>query len=167
MKTITRIIFFLLLSSPFLVLAQQGAAKAAQKPAADCFKEWYTLFRERGAKPVTDGTQEVVITLRNNHDGSSKCYMGKIEVVGGKIKLPLWVQKDDGSYDTFGALGKKLDPGFVSSMSEEELLTVVDGMSTSFRTSDQEFGRLFFYKFIEDKPKALKKAPSPSALIKN
>lgn len=165
MKTNIKLLLFLLLASPLWTMAQQKAAQP--KAATDCFKEWYTLFRERGGKQVTDGTQEVVITVRNNHDGTSKCYMGKVEVAGGKIKPPLWVQKDDGSYDTFAALGKKLDPGFVSNMSEDELLTIDNAMSISFRTSDMEFGRLFFYKFLEDKPKALKKAPSPSALIKN
>lgn len=155
-----------------LMLLFMGTAFAQTKPAVtktaasgDCFKEWYTLFRSRGAKQVTDGTQEVIITIRGQN--SNQCYLGKIEVANGKIKLPLWVQKDDGSFETFGSSGKKLDPEFASSTSEDDLLAITDGMSISFRTTDQEYGRLFFYKFVNDKPKANKVAPSPSALIKN
>lgn len=170
MKTSYKLLLTIFLLTPCLSFAQSKGTpqKASPKASSNCFKEWYDLFRERGGKPVPDGTQEVIITLRNNNDGTSQCYMGKVDVAGGKIVLPLWVQKADGSFDTFGAIsGKKLDPGFTSSMSEDELLAVKDGMSISFRTSDMEFGRLFFYKFLEDKPKALKVAPSPSALIKN
>lgn len=171
MKTSFKIFLFLLLLAPVLSFAQTKLAPqkgTPQKTSSNCFKEWYNLFRERGGKPVPDGTQEVIISIRNNTDGTSQCYMGKVEVAGGKMVLPLWVQKEDGSFDTFGRVsGKNLDPGFQHSLTQDELLAVSDGMSISFRTSDMEFGRLFFYKFLNDKPKALKAAPSPSALIKN
>jgi hypothetical protein len=145
--------------------AQQKSASAKATAPKDCFREWLDLFRERGGKPVSDGTQEVIITLRRSD--KSVCYMGKIEVAGGKMKLPLWVQKEDGTFDTFAAMGKKLDPEFQATTSEDDLLAITDGMSISFRTNEQEYGRLFFYKFLNDKPKANKTAPSPSSLIKN
>src|SRR6186713_3114360 len=59
------------------------AAKSAQ-PGGDCFKEWYTLFKERGANPIPDGTQDVIITLRGSSD-YSECFVGKIDVAGGRI----------------------------------------------------------------------------------
>lgn len=153
----------MVLMTPAFAQTKSPSAKAT--PAKDCFREWLDLFRERGGKPVTDGTQEVIITLRRSD--KTFCFIGKVDVVGGKIKLPLWVQKEDGSFDTFAATGKKLDPEFASATSEEDLLTITDGMSISFRTNEQEYGRLFFYKFLNDKPKANKAAPSPSSLIKN
>lgn len=146
------------------VASTTAAGNTRQAPQKDCFREWLDIFRERGGKPVTDGTQEVIITLRRQ-DNRSLCYMGKIEVAGGKVKPPLWVQKEDGTFETFGAMGKKLDPEFAGNMSEEDLYMITDGMTISFRTSDQDFGRLFFYKFLNDKPKANKKAPSPAELI--
>ncbi len=144
--------------------AQTKTASAKATPTKDCFREWLDLFRDRGGKPVPDGTQEVIITLRRQD--KTVCYMGKVDVAGGKIKPPLWVLKEDGSYETFAAMGKKLDPEFQSSMSEEDLLAITEGSSISFRTAEQEYGRLFFYKFLNDKPKANKVAPSPSELIK-
>jgi hypothetical protein len=171
MKTRFKFLLFLLLLSPVLVIAQQKGApqKAApQKASSDCFGEWYSLFQERGAKPVPDGTHDVILTLRNTTEGTSKCYMGKVDVADGKIKRPIWVQKEDGTFDTFSHMsGKHLEPAFEKSLSEDELLAVTDGMSISMKTSDMEFGRIFFYKFLNEKPKALKQAPSPKALVKN
>lgn len=163
LKKILITICLMVMISP--AFAQGKSASAKPAPPKDCFREWLDLFRERGGKPVSDGTQEVIITLRRSD--KSVCYLGKIDVAGGKMKLPLWVQKEDGSFDTFGAMGKKLDPEFAATTSEEDLLAITDGMSISFRTNEQEYGRLFFYKFLNDKPKANKTAPSPSSLIKN
>jgi hypothetical protein len=153
----------MLLMVPAFAQVKPSSAKAT--PPKDCFREWLDLFRERGGKPVTDGTQEVIITIRRQD--KSICWMGKVDVVGGKMKLPIWVQKDDGTFETLSAtMGRKLDPEFASNISEEDMLTITDGTSISFRSSEQEYGRLFFYKFLNDKPKTNKTAPSPSDLIK-
>jgi len=77
------------------------------------------------------------------------------------------VQKVDGSYEPFATLGKGLDPGFIKSMTEDEMGTIADGMSVNFLMAGGEFGRIFFYTFLNDKPKALKQAPSAKSLIKN
>lgn len=166
MKMSGRTLIFLLLITPVVAAAQTPQRSATAKPSGDCFKEWHTLFRERGASTVTDGTHDVVITLRNTQAGTSMCYMGKAEVVGGKIKRPIMVQMADGSYEPFSSLGKGLDPVFAKSLTEDELSTITDGMSINFIMSDMEYGRIFFYTFVNDKPKALKPAPSPKALIK-
>ncbi len=171
MKTSFKLFTILLLVSPLLAIGQNkgGQQKAASQSApSDCFKEWYSLFMERGGKPVPDGTHDVILTLRNTTEGSSKCYMGKVDVADGRIKRPIWVQKEDGTFDTFSHMsGKRLDPAFEKSISEEDLMAISDGMSINMKTSDMEFGRIFFYKFLNDKPKALKQAPSPKALVTN
>lgn len=164
MKTISKIIYVLLLT-PFLAVAQQKAPK--QNAPTDCFKDWYTLFAERGGKTVTDGTHDVILTLRNTSDGTSNCYMGKVTVEGGKMKIPVMVQKEDGSYDTWSAIGGiGLDSVFKTNQGED-LFSIKEGMSINFKMADAEFGRIFFYKFLNEKAKAPKKAPSPSALVKN
>ncbi len=141
----------------------QTKSDAPQAPK-NCYGEWFSIFRARGAKDVADGMQNVIITLRDGN--ASHCFMGKVEVASGKIKLPLMIQKQDGSFETFASTGKTLDPSFTKDLSSDELLTITDGMSVSFRTTDQETGRLFFYEFLAEKPKANKVAPPPSALIK-
>ncbi len=180
MKMISKLALAFLLIAPLAGFAQKGGqpkakddkgtpqSKGAQNPSADCYKEWYTLFSERGAGTVTDGIQNVVLSIRNTSDGTSKCYMGKVEVSGGKIKPPIMVEKEDGTFDTFNALtGKRLDPMFIKSMPEDELYAIHDGMSINMKSADMEYGRIFFYTFISEKPKKLKEAPSPKALVKN
>jgi hypothetical protein len=157
MKPILAILIsFLSLSA----MAQTGAPK--QGASSNCFKEWYTLFKERGANPIPDGTQDVIITLRSSD--YSECFLGKINVAGGKLVGNLQIQKMDGSYEEFD---KKVSAAYqTGGVLKEELREIINGMSASASLTDGEMIRLFFYKSLADKPKANKKAPSPSALIK-
>lgn len=175
MKTHLKLLLLLMLVIPIAASAQKGGppqkggsqSGGSQNPSADCFKEWYSLMRERGAAEVTDGTHDVIITLRNTQEGTSKCYMGRAEVRNGRLARPLLVQKEDGSFEPFSTLGKGLDPAFAKSMTDEDLSAITDGMSVNFNLSGAEFGRIFFYTFINPKPKGLKQAPSPKSLVKN
>jgi len=146
---------------------------AAAKPKVDttvmttptnCYKQWFDYFSERGAKTVPDGTHEVVIAFKSGE--SCHCFMGKVEVAGGKIKPPLHVQTEGGDYKTFTSLGKKLDPEFVLAQGSE-MYNITNGMSVLFRTADQEYGRIFFYKFLNKDKQMNKEAPSPADLLKN
>ncbi|MBV4357268.1 hypothetical protein [Pinibacter aurantiacus] len=136
---------------------------AAVKASQNCYTKWYDFMRTHGAKPVPDGMQKVVITFKSGE--SCHCFMGKIEIVGGKIKPPLYVQEENGDYKTSTELGKKLDPEFVTSIGAD-LWKISDGMSALFRTTDQEYGRIFFYEFANKGKSTKKVAPSPEELIK-
>lgn len=131
----------------------------------DCFQDWYEKIRARGAKPVTDGMHPVIITLKNEE--ACVCLVGQIEVANGKMKAPLMVQQEDEEFKPFNAIGKKLDPVFASTMTEDQMLTVTDGMSVLFRTTSQEYGRIIFYTFANKSSKANKAAPSPDELLKD
>lgn len=131
----------------------------------NCFQDWYEKMRERGAKTVTDGIHPVIITLKSE-DGNV-CLVGQIEVLNGKLKAPLMVQQEDGEFKPFNAIGKKLDPVFVTTMTEDQLLGITDGMSILFRTTTQEYGRIIFYTFANKSSKANKTAPNPDELIKD
>lgn len=135
-----------------------------QTTPSSCYKEWSDAFAERGAKPVTDGMQDVVIAFKNAEE--YHCFMGRVQVTGGKIKAPLYVQTENGEYKTFTSMGKKLDPEFVAA-SGDQLWKITDGMSALFKTADNEYGRLFFYKFVSKGGQSNKTAPSPSELIKD
>jgi hypothetical protein len=156
-------IFAILISLCSLGLfAQSKPAKPAG--GGDCFKEWYTLFKERGADAIADGTHDVIITLRS--PDYSQCFMGRVDVSGGKLTGKLQVQKMDGSYEEFD---KKVSSAYQNSegVLKEELRDISNGMSASVTLSGGEIIRLFFYKSLAEKPKANKKAPPPSALVKN
>ena len=144
----------------------QTQTKPAAKPASsgDCFKQWYTLFKERGATPIPDGTNDVIITLRNNE--YSECFMGRVDVSNGKLVGKLQIQKVDGSYEEFD---KRVSTSFQNEQGvlKEDLRDITNGMSASVVLSDGDYIRLFFYKSLAAKPAANKKAPAPSVLIKN
>ncbi len=142
----------------------QTKPKPTPPAAKDCYGEWYSLFRDRGAQPVTDGTHEIIISIRK--EGYSQCFMGKVAVAGGKIKLPVLVAKEDGSFETLAETGLKIDPASELTKNPDALTTITDGMSVTAYTTDQESVKLFFYKFINDKPKKNKVAPPASALVK-
>jgi hypothetical protein len=156
-----------ILLAALLILLVTPAFSQTKAPSAnkDCYGEWYTLFRERGAKPIPDGTQEVIISIRK--DGYSQCFLGKVDVEGGRLKLPVQVAKEDGTFETLGESGLKLDPASIAAKTPDALTTITDGMSVTAYTTDHETIKLFFYKFVNDKPKKNKVAPSPSALVKN
>ena len=136
---------------------------AATKATQNCYTKWYDYMISHGAKTVSDGMHPVVISFKSGE--SCHCFMGKIEVVAGKIKAPLYVQEENGEYKTSADFGKKLDAEFVTSMGAD-LWKISDGMSALFRTSDQEYGRIFFYEFANKGATAKKEAPSPEDLIK-
>jgi hypothetical protein len=129
----------------------------------NCYTQWYDFMRTRGAKTVTDGTQEVVVSIKSGE--SCLCFMGKVEVAGGKIKPPLYIQTENGEYKLASDLGKKMDQEFVTTIGAD-LWTISNGMSVLFRTATQEYGRLFFYKFANKSGNSYKEAPAPSELIK-
>jgi hypothetical protein len=132
-------------------------------PATNCYSQWFDFMRTRGAKTVTDGNQEVVVSFKSGE--SCVCFMGKVEVAGGKIKPPLYIQTENGEYKLASDLGKKMDQEFVTTIGAD-LWTISNGMSVLFRTATQEYGRLFFYKFANKSGNSYKEAPSPSDLIK-
>ena len=131
----------------------------------DCFRDWYGLFRERGAKKVTDGTHDVVLSLRK--DQYSECFMAKVKVLSGMIVPPVLIAKEDGTYEEFTAAGKKIDPAFLSGKSDADLLKITDGMSITFYTTDKEAGKLFFYTFVNELKRGNKVAPPVGELVKN
>jgi hypothetical protein len=129
----------------------------------NCYKQWLDYFTNLGTKPLSDGMHEVVIAFKSKE--SCHCYMGKVEIAGGKIKAPLFVQNEGGDFNTFTALGKKMDPDFLAAQGEA-LWDVTNGMSVLFQTTDNEYGRVFFYKSLNKNKKMNKEAPSPSELLK-
>ena len=140
-------------------------AASAPEPAKDCYGEWYTLFRERGAKKIPDGTQEVVISIRK--EGFSKCFMGKVDVENGRLVPPVYVAKQDGTFETLGQTGLKLDPLSVAAKDPNALTTITDGMSITAYTDDHEVVKLFFYKYVNTAASMNKEAPPVKALVKN
>src|SRR5215203_2760489 len=131
----------------------------------NCYKQYIDYFTELGAKPVTDGMQPVVVAFKSKE--SCHCYMGRVQVTGGKLKSPVYVQTEGGEYKTFAELSpdKKMDPDFLAAVGDD-LWSISNGMSVVFQTTDKEYGRMFFYKSVNKNKSSSKEAPSPADLLK-
>ena len=129
----------------------------------NCYKQWLDYFTSLGTKPLSDGMHEVVIAFKSKE--SCHCYMGKVDVLDGKIRTPVYVQTEGGDYKTFTALGKNLDTEFIAAQGAG-LWSISNGMSVVFQTTEAEYGRIFFYKFLNKNKEMIKEAPSPSDLLK-
>jgi hypothetical protein len=149
------------------VIAQTGTTKSSSagtpKKVTTCYDQWYSVFKERGASPVANGTHDVIISLRNEYD-YAECFLGKVEVKDGKLNSKLQIQKVDGSYEEFDKKASTLYQNTEGTL-KDELRSVTNGMSESLVLGDGEKIRLFFYKSLIEKTKANKKAPNPAALI--
>lgn len=128
-------------------------------PSNTCYDEYSALFRQRGGKTVPDGTHRIVVAFRP-HQGAQQCFLGKIDVKNGELVPPVYVQKDDGSFEI---VQKELDPA-LQQVPQAEKRKITDAASYTLVTTDGEFIRLFLIDFLADKPKANKVAPSAKSL---
>jgi hypothetical protein len=150
-----KFLFAVMLSSFYLLASGQSAI------TSNCYKEWYKLFTDRGATPVPDGDNEVIVAVVK--DDVSNCYIGMLTVKDHKIVLgSLKVQAEDGSLQKFDRVLKKN-----VYYSPEQMTSTENGMTHSFLTSEDEVVRAFFYKSLNPPAKRLKKAPDPSQLVSN
>lgn len=171
MKSIFTILFSVLTIAAFAQGQGQskatagGSSAAKTAPSGNCYNEWYSLFRERGAKPIPNGTHDVVISIR--HGNYADCFLGKVDVFGGKLSSRPQVQKVDGTYEEWD---RRISANYFDSegkIKDNAILEINNGMSSELTGSEGELVRIFFYQFVAEKPKANKKAPAPSALIKD
>jgi len=147
------IAFFIML---FVALQVNGQGKAPAKESS-CYDDWYSVFRSRGANPVADGTHQVVIGVRK--EGSSKCFAGKVDVKGGLIVPPVLIENVDGTFETLGT-DYQLTPAYKTAAATD-LFKIVNGMSVTALSTDQEEVKVFFINSIKEKPKARKAAAGP------
>ncbi|MEW6468875.1 MAG: hypothetical protein AB1458_08125 [Bacteroidota bacterium] len=114
----------------------------------NCYLKWAKKFEERGGEEVPDGTyDDVIITIRQGT--KAECYYGKVEVVKGKI-TQMWLKQDGGTYEV---LDKKYK------ITNE--MKIVNGMSTTLVTVDDELVNVIFYKKLKPKKPGYQKAPEP------
>jgi len=159
-----KILLFMVLAFVSSQAMAQLAASFYDRGIEGCYTDYYSAFAERGASPVTDGQHDVVITVINQ--GKSECYFGKATVKGGKLQRPVLIQKDDLSFVEMSSMFRSLDPEWLEKQDKNTYDEVSDGMSYIFLTQDKYEIRLFFYTFIHPTPRANRKAPAASVLLK-
>lgn len=118
-----------------------------------CHERYVKVFEVRGANQVQDGLyDEVVITLRKGT--FEDCFVGKVKVENGMVlRNSLALTFVDGSYEQF-----------VRSYKNKEPVKIINGMSETMITEDDELINVLFVGAIKPKKKAYKRAPVPASL---
>mgnify|MGYP005858725077 CR=1 FL=1 len=134
-----KLLFFALILGNSVVFAQEN-----------CYQKYIKVFEVRGANVVEDGTYEdVIVTIRKG--SFSDCLIGKVEVVNGNIKpASIHLTFVDGSYE-------RLDRSY----KYDEPVNIINGVSKTMVTKDDELINIMFVDAIKPKKKAFKRAPSP------
>lgn len=129
-----------------------------------CYLDYYSAFANRGAKPVTDGDHEVVISII--FQNKSDCYLGKASMKDGKFVLPVLIQKEDMSFAPLSTIFKNLDQDWLDEQDEQTLYEINGGMSMMFKSQQGYQVQMFFPSFINSGSGANRKAPPANQLLK-
>lgn len=126
-----------------------GEENKELNPETNCYLKWAQRFEERGAFDVEDGSYtNVIITFRNG--SNANCFNGKTDVKDGKI-TGIYLKMEDNSYEQVKRKWKY----------EIKDLTIVNGISKTLITVDDELINVMFVKKIKPKKKGYEKAPDP------
>lgn len=131
------------------VQAQDNTSAANGAPETNCYLKWAKLFEERGAYDVEDGSySDVIITFRNG--SAADCFNGKVDVKEGKI-IAMFLKFEDNSVEPIKRKWKY----------EIKDVTVINGISKTLLTVDDELINVMFVKKLKPKKKAYVSAPDP------
>lgn len=116
-----------------------------------CYQKYAKVFEMRGANEVTDGTyDDVIITIRKG--SFADCFVGKVTVKNSVIlRNSMQLSFVDDSYEPFKRAYKYDEP-----------ITILNGISKTLVTNDEELVNVMFVGSIKPKKKALKRAPEPN-----
>ena len=119
--------------------------------SATCYQKYAKVFEIRGANEVQDGTyDDVIITIRKGR--FADCFLGKVTVTNGEVvKTSIELSYVDNTFEPFSITYKS-----------DEAVGIVEGISKTLLTNDEELINIMFVGSIKPKKKALKRAPEPS-----
>lgn len=139
MKKLSFLLFSILISLSSMAQSESG-----------CHERYVRVFEVRGANVVEDGEhQDVVITVRKGT--FEDCFIGRVSVIGGKVmKNSIQLTFVDGTFEKFDRAYKDNDP-----------VKIINGMSETMITKDDELINVLFVSAIKPKKKAYKRAPEP------
>lgn len=129
-----------------------GALYAQPNTASEenCYQKYAKLFEERGANPVAEGwADNVIITMRKGTEAD--CFIGKVRVLKDTI-ADIFIKFSDGDMERLQKKFKKFD----------KPTSVVNGISTTMVTIDDELINIVFPDLLKPKKKAYQRAPLPT-----
>lgn len=141
------LLFSLLLASSTMVVVAQENDDAQ----VTCYQKYAEIFEKRGAEEIADGTyNDVIITFRKG--SMADCFYGKVHVKGGNINPnEMFLKFED---DTYERIVRKY-------RSPDQVINIINGMSQTIVTIEDELIDVLFVKKIKPKKKSYVKAVDP------
>ncbi|MGE0561623.1 MAG: hypothetical protein AB7O47_07390 [Flavobacteriales bacterium] len=143
-----KIIFSLLLTSFTYIGYAQATNDEIQ---VTCYQKYAEIFEKRGAYEIEDGVyDDVIITFRKG--SMADCFYGKVTVKGGAINQEeMFLKFEDNTYER--VVRKYRFP--------DQVTTIINGMSRTIVTVEDELIDVLFTKKIKPKKKSYVKASDP------
>lgn len=134
------------------LLLMGGVYTASAQDDQTCYQKYAKVFEVRGANEVKDGEHDnVIITIRKG--SFADCFVGKVKVKDGNIDVrSIKLTFVDGTYEPFDRSFKY----------DDQPITILNGMSRTMVSRDDELVNIMFVDAIKPKKKALKRAPDPT-----
>ena len=144
----------LIITLTILISGSVLKAQTKDETPTNCYFKWAKLFEERGAEDVEDGSHEnIIITFRRGT--KAECFNGKVDVKAGKI-TGIFLRFEGGTYEP---LDKKYKHNEKNQVTND--IKIVNGISTTLVTDDDQLINVIFVKKLKPKKKAYEKAPEP------
>ena len=128
-----------------------SVAFSQSSPESSCYTKYAKVFEKRGAKEVADGTyDDVIITIRKG--SMADCFYGKVTIKEGNVDYRnMYLKFEDGTFE-------KLDLTFKN---EKVYIKIVNGISNTFVTMDEELVNVLFVNRIKPTKKKYAQAAEP------
>ena len=135
----------------FLVICSTFIIQASAQDSGNCYQKYIKVFESRGAEEVIDGVyDDVIVSIRKG--SFADCFIGKVKVINGNVDArSIQLSFVDGSFEPFERQYKYDEP-----------VKIINGVSKTMVTTDEELVSIMFVGAIKPKKKALKRAPEPS-----
>lgn len=144
-----KLVFTILMASFSTILFGQTIDESS---ATTCYQKYAEIFEKRGALDIADGTyDDVIITFRKG--SMADCFYGKVTVKDGTINPDeMFLRFEDSTYERI--VKKYRYP--------KQVITIINGMSRTIVTVDEELIDVLFVKKIKPKKKSYVKAVDPT-----
>ncbi len=119
--------------------------------SGNCYQKYIKVFESRGAEEVEDGIyDDVIVSIRKG--SFADCFIGRVKVINGNVdNRSIELSFVDGTFESFDRLYKYDEP-----------VKIINGVSKTMVTKDEELVSIMFVGSIKAKKKAFKRAPDPS-----
>jgi len=141
----------ILLSLLTIITISSINAQTKDEAQTTCYQKYAEVFEKRGAEDVDDGVYDnVIITFRKG--SMADCFYGKVTVKNGAINTgEMYLKFVDDAYE-------KIERKF---RYPNQVVKIINGMSGTMVTVDDELIDVLFTKKIKPKKKSYVRASDP------